>query len=173
MGPPADVEFSTMNLTKYLLAALLALALAACGSSDPKDLIKEGNTALGSNDSATALAKFDEALKSLKEGDALYLDARLGKIEALIAGEPKKAAAEFLELSAKFPDKVGNKEFIYMGGKMVSAHQYLDAIDLVHNGIKRAGGEAPALMVMIDRIKKEAASDKAVSDKLKGLGYTN
>ncbi len=162
-----------MYLTKYLLAALFAFALAACGSTDPKDLIKEGNSALGSNDSATALAKFGEALKTLKEGDLLYIDARLGKVEALIAGQPKLAAEEFLELSKKFPAKIGDKEFIYMGGKMVSAHQYLDAIDLVHNGIQRAGGEKPKLMAMIDRIKKEAASDNAVSDKLKGLGYTN
>ncbi len=162
-----------MNLTKYVLAALFAFALAACGSTDPKELVKEGNTALGSNDSGLALAKFDEALKALKEGDTLYLDARIGRVEALIAGQPKLAAEEFLELSKKFPAKIGDKEFIYMGGKMVSAHQYLDAVDLVHSGILRAGGEKPKLMAMIDRIKKEAASDKAVSDKLAGLGYTN
>ncbi len=74
-------------------------------------------------------------------------------------------------MTKEFPEKIGDKQFIYMSGKMVSARQYLDAIDLVHNGIQRAGGEAPALMVFIERIKKEAANDKGVNDKLKSLGY--
>lgn len=160
-----------MNLTKNLLAGLLALSLIACGSSDPKALVKEGYAALNSNQSDVALGKFDEALKELKKEDPDYLEARMGVVEAHIAGQPKQATEQFLALSKEMPDKVGDKQFIYIGGKMVSARQYLDAIDLVHSGLERAGGESPALMAMIDRIKKEAANDKAVSDKLKGLGY--
>jgi hypothetical protein len=162
-----------MSLMKSISAVLLTALLFACGSPDPKTLISDGHKALGAGDSKTAQAKFTEALKSLKPEDAQYIDAKLGLVEALIDSEPKKATDEFLSLAAAFPKAVTEKEFAFIGGQMVSKHKYLDAIDLVHAGIKRAGGESPGLMVQIERIKKEAASDKAVNDKLKGLGYTN
>jgi hypothetical protein len=159
-----------MNLAKTLTTVLFALALAAC-SSDPKELVDAGYEALNSGRSADALAKFDEALGSLKPEDALYVDAKLGVVESLISGEPKKAADEFLALSKEQPERVGEKQFVYISGKMVSARKYMEAIDLVHDGIKRAGGESPELMAQIELIKKNAANDKGVNDKLRSLGY--
>jgi hypothetical protein len=160
-----------MNLTKYFLAVLALFALVACGSSDPKTLVKEGQTALGSGDSGKALGKFDEALKQLKPADQLYKDAKLGRAEALIPSDPKKTVDEFMKLVNEMPEKIGPKDFLWMSGQMISAHKYLEAIDLVENGRKREGGKSPELMARIERIKKEAANDKAVSDKLRGLGY--
>ena len=162
-----------MSPTKSIAPLLLSGLLLACGSSDPKTLIGEGNKALGSSDFKTAQSKFTEALKELKPGDAAYIEAKLGLVQALIQAEPKKATAEFLALATQCPGQVGEKDFDFIGGQMVSAHKYLDAIDLVDAGIKRAGGESPKLKLQMSRIKKEAASDKAVSDKLAGLGYTN
>jgi hypothetical protein len=162
-----------MSPMKAIAAALLSTLLFACGSSDPESLIKAGHEAQGKAQSKEALAKFEEALKTLKPGDALYVEAKLGAIEACIADDPKKATDEFLALAAALPDQIDEKKFVYIGGQMVSAQKYSEALDLVHAGIKRSGGESPALMLQIDRIRKESVNDKAVSDKLKGLGYTN
>ncbi|MEO6710859.1 MAG: hypothetical protein ABIP42_14865 [Planctomycetota bacterium] len=148
----------------------MTVLLVACGSSDSKTLIIDGHKAQGSGDSKTAEAKFDEALKGLKPGDPLYIEARLGRIEALIAKDAKLAKDEFLALAAS-TDLVVERDFTFIGGQMVSAHKYLEALDLVHTGIQRAGGESPQLMVQIDRIKKEAAADSAVRNALASLGY--
>ncbi len=160
-----------MSPMKSIAAVLLLALLFACGSSDPKSLISEGNAALGSSDFKTAQSKFTEALKTLKPGDAQYIDAKLGLVEALIPDAPNKSNEEFLALSAAFPAKVGEKEFVHVSGLMVSARKYIEAIALITAGIKRAGGESPQLMLQIERIKKEAINDKAVNDALKGLGY--
>jgi len=154
-----------------LIAALAAGALLSCGSSDPKTLVTEGHTAQGKGDSKAAEAKFQEALKSLKPDEPLYVEARLGIVEAMIATDAKKAADEFFALEKTCPGKIGEKEFLFIGSQMVSAKKYLEAVDLLHQGIQRAGGKSPTLLVQIDRIKKEAASDKAVNDKLHSLGY--
>ncbi|HTF87747.1 MAG TPA: hypothetical protein VK843_05015 [Planctomycetota bacterium] len=155
---------------KSISAFLMTVLLVACGSSDPKTLVSDGHKAQGSGDSKTAEAKFTEALEELKPGDALYIEAKLGRIEALIAKDAKLAKDEFLTLAAS-TDMVGEKDFTYIGGQLVSAHKYLEALDLVHKGIQRAGGESPALMVQIERIKKEAAADAAVGKELASLGY--
>jgi len=160
-----------MSAMKPVLVVLLSAVLFACGSSDPKTLISEGHAAQGKGDSKTAQARFTEALKGLKPGDAAYIDAKLGLVEALISNEPKKATAEFLALATEFPKQVGEKEFAFVGGQMVSAKKYMDAIDLVDAGIKRAGGNAPTLKAQMERIQKENVNDAAVNDKLKGLGY--
>ena len=176
MGSAATVaanalDLQSMSPMKSICAILLTSLLFACSSSDPKTLIKEAHTAQGSGDSATAQKKYNEALKELKPGDELFIEAKIGLVEAQIRADAKKATADFLELAKAYPAKVNEKEFVFIGGQMVSAKQYLDAIDLLHEGIKKAGGESPNLMVQINRIKKEAASDKAVNDKLAGLGY--
>lgn len=156
---------------RLLAAAVLATVLVACGSSDPKTLIAEGQKALGSGDSTTALAKFTEASAALKPGDAQFLDAKMGMIEALVPTATKQATDEFLALAKSFPDQIGEKQFIYIGGQMISSRKYLEAIALIDAGIKRFGPEATDLRSMIERIKQEAANDKGVIDALAGLGY--
>jgi len=154
-----------------LIAALAVSALLSCGSSDPKSLVSAGHTAQGNGNSKEAEAKFKEALKSLKPEDPLYFEARLGVVEALIATDAKGAAAEFFELDKACPGKIGEKQFEFIGGQMVSAKKYADAVEFVHQGIVRAGGESPGLMAQIERIKKEGRNDKAANDALHSLGY--
>ncbi len=160
-----------MKKLNLMLAGLLAFTLFACGSPEPKALVKDGYAALGAGDSVKALANFNAALADLKPENGLYLDAKMGVVEALMPNSPKEAVAEFLVLAKAFPAKIGEKQFINTSGKMVSAGQFSDAVDLVHQGIQMAGGESPTLMAMIERIKKEGASDKGAIDKLQGLGY--
>lgn len=155
-----------------LTVALLLSALCACSDADPKELIAQGQRALGANDPATALEKFTEAAGALKPEDPMFVEAQLGCVEAKLIQDPKGATAQFVDLATRHADRIDEKVYISIGGQMISARHYLDAIDLVDSGIKRFGkGESPALVVLIERIKKEAASDSAVSDKLKGLGY--
>lgn len=156
--------------SSLLLAALIATTLVAC-SQEPAELVSEGQSALNSGKSADALGKFDEALKDLKAEDALWVDAKLGRIEALIDAQPAKAVEELLALAQEKPTQFGDKQIVYVSGKLVSARKYSEAIDLVHQSIQRAGGEAPALMAQIELIKKNAANDKGAIDKLAGLGY--
>ncbi|MBK8177511.1 MAG: hypothetical protein IPK67_01105 [Planctomycetes bacterium] len=159
-----------MNLKQSVSAVLIALALAAC-NSDPQELINEGLAALNSGKSADALEKFDKALGQLKPEDALYVDAKLGLVESMIEGQPKQAADELLALAKSHPAQFGEKQIVYISGKMVSARKYVEAVDLVHESIQRAGGESPALMAQIELIKKNGANDKGANDKLKSLGY--
>lgn len=155
-----------------VLAVLLLSALCACSGGDPKELIGEGQRALSVQDSDLALAKFSEAASALKPGDPLFAEAQLGCVEAKLIKDPKAATAQFLELASKHADVISEKTYISIGGQMIGARHYMDAITLVDSGIKRFGkGESPALMQLIDRIKKEAANDSAVNDALKGLGY--
>jgi len=161
-----------MISTRFLTSAALALALAACGDSDPQTLIADGNKALNTNDPNTALEKFSEAATALKPGDPQYLDAKLGVVEALVPTDAQKASDEFMALVTSFPDQVGEKQFIQVGGRMITERKYLEAIALIDKGIKRAGGESPKLHALMKRIEQEAANDKGVIDALKGLGYT-
>lgn len=156
---------------RLLAAAALAVVLVACGNSDPKTLIAEGNKALTSGDSAAALEKFNEAVTLLKPTDGQFLDAKMGVIEALIAKEPQRAADELKLLANAQPEKIGSKQFIYVGGQMVSARQYEPAVKLIHEGIQRYSADAPALKKVMERIKQEAANDKGANDLMRSLGY--
>jgi hypothetical protein len=162
-----------MNVTRYLVATALAAVLCACGSSDPKTLVADGQRDLNTNKPELALKSFNKAVEGLKPEDPLYFEARMGVVESLATIEPKRSAEEFLVLAKTFPEQIGQKQFIQLSGRMINARKYLEAIDLVHSGILRYGAEAQKLHEMIARIKKEAAKDKDVNDKLAGLGYTN
>ena len=158
---------------KFIAAILLLPMLIACGPADPTALISEGHRALSSSDSATAQAKFTEALTVLHSGDAQFVEAKLGLVEARIRGEPKQAGLDFLALVDTSPSQMGEKEFVYIAGQMVSAHKHSEAIDLITAGIKRSGPKSPKLMLLIERIKKEAVvdNDTEAIKKLKTVGY--
>lgn len=160
-----------MTKLHIVAAAVLSLVLLACGSSDPNDLIAAGHKSLSSGNSKDALDKFTKAAEGLEPSDPQFIEAKLGMVEALIPEHPAKATEEFLSLGKVFPEQVGEKEFIFMGGQMVNSKKYLEALDLVDSGIKRFGAESTKLHAMIDRIKMEAASDSGVNDKLKSMGY--
>ena len=133
-----------------------ALLLASCGSSDPKALVKEGYAALGSGQSDVALAKFDEALTALRPEDQQYLDANMCALEALIASDPVRARERFLALSQACPDKVGEKEFLYLSDRFAGARKFDSAFALLDACKQRAGSESAALVAMRDRLKKQS-----------------
>jgi hypothetical protein len=156
-----------------ICAVALALALAGCGSSSPQDLIREGNQALGSGDSKGALEKFRDALAGLKDGDADYVQAKLGEIEAMIEIDAVKAKDEFLAFAGSHPEAVGEDKYLYIGGQMRSKHKFDPAIDLLDAGIKKYGAEAVKLKAAMQQIARDAknAGDEGAQSKLKGLGY--
>lgn len=156
---------------QWVLGVLVGLSLIGCDPSGPDQWIASGHSSLNSGDAQTALASFQEAAAALEPSDPRFLDAKLGVVEALIRAEPIRAREEFLALSTSFPEQVGQKQFEYMGGLMVSSKQYMEASKLVHNGIQRFGPEATKLRAMIDRIQQESVNDSAVQDALVGLGY--
>ncbi|HTF87748.1 MAG TPA: hypothetical protein VK843_05020 [Planctomycetota bacterium] len=158
---------------KAIALLLVCTLLGACDSAEPSKLVSEGNRAIGSGDFEVARSKFSAALESLKAGDSEFLDASLGLVEALITTDPAMASQQFLALADACPNLVGEKQYNYIGGQMVSARKYLEAISLLEVGIVRSGGESPVLMMQVGRIQKEAAHIPAVRSKLEGLGYGN
>jgi len=160
-----------MISTRLLAAAALAAVLSACGDSDPQSLIADGNKALNTNDPNTALEKFTEAATALKPGDPQYLDAKLGVVEALVPTDAQKASDEFMALVTSFPDQVGEKQFIQVGGRMITERKFDEAAKLIDKGIKRADGESPKLHALIERIKQAAANDSNARNALQQTGY--
>jgi len=156
---------------KILPSILSALLFAACGSSDPKTLIREGQAAQGAGNSELAQAKFNAALKDLTPGEQVYIDAKMGLVVALIATQPKKAEADLLALADDYPRMVGEKELVYVVSQMVSAHKYQEALELVQTGTQRAGGESPKLQQQVERVRKAAATDSQAANALDSLGY--
>ncbi|MEO6710858.1 MAG: hypothetical protein ABI054_12745 [Planctomycetota bacterium] len=155
-----------------VIALLLACALlGACESSDPSKLVSEGQRAIGSGNFEAARSKFSAALESLKAGDSQFFDASLGLVESLITSDPAQASQSFLALADACPELIGEEQYNYIGGQMVSARKYLEAISLLEAGIVRSGGDSPVLMLQVGRIRKEAGNIPEVGSALHGLGY--
>lgn len=150
-----------------LFAALLAFAIAACAPT-AGELIADGQTALRSGHSAEALGKFDEALKLLRPEDAFWVDAMLGRIEALIDGQAAKAVRELLALARERPAQFGEKQIVYFNALLVDAHKYKEAIDLVSVSLQLAGGESPGLLEQAESIKRNAAMVPGAKSNLLG-----
>jgi hypothetical protein len=151
-------------------AFALALLAAACGSSDPVALIAEGHTALGFNDAKSAQLKFEAALRELQPGCSEYIGAKLGVIRAKIPSDGGAARNDFMELAAGYPNSIGETEFVFIGGQMVSARKFDDAVKLLQSGTK-IHGESPTLMAQIDRVRKEAMHDPDAARALRSCGY--
>jgi hypothetical protein len=159
-------------MKKILMASILVLPLlsAACGDASAADLTGEARQALNSGDSATALKKFEQALKQLQATDEGYLEAKLGAIEARIPIDAEAAKDEFLELAKASPDTVGPRDYSFIGGHMANKAAWNQAVDVVHAGIQRYGEDAK-LKALLENIKVQAKSNPELSDKLAGLGY--
>lgn len=164
------------TLRACCLALGLILTLGACGgSSDPETLVREGNTELGSGNGEAALAKFDAALATLEPTSELWMDAKLGRIDALILVDAAKAKSEFLDLAGTREADIGESEFVLYGGRMSSEKRFDEAIDVLDAGVKRFGKESTKLMAALEKVKRDATAAGASDalDKLSGLGYTN
>ena len=158
------------------MALGLTLTLVACGgSSDPETLVREGNTELGSGNGSAALAKFDAALEAVEPTAETWMDAKLGRIEALIFVDAPRAKSEFLELARTRESDVDESKFVEFGGKMSSEKKFDQAIDVLDAGVQRFGKESAKLMAALDKVKRDATAAGASEalNKLSGLGYTN
>ncbi|HTF87749.1 MAG TPA: hypothetical protein VK843_05025 [Planctomycetota bacterium] len=150
-------------------ATLAALLIVGCGLASPKDLISEGHRAIDSGNSTLAQSKFTEALKTLKPGDAQFIEARIGIAEAWIAADAKKAREEFLTLASQYPNQVEEKDFAFVGAQMLSAGKYSDAIGVLSASQARFGGASPELDALIERLKSEEVSTEQEHEPLTTL----
>jgi len=155
----------------FLAAALLA---AACGSSDPAELVKQGNTQLNSGDSKAALASYEKAIDAIGSDrtHASYKRAHEGAAEALITTDAKAATTRFLELARDVPAQVTDKDFNIFGAKLAGSRHYLEAIDVMDAGLK-AHSESAILHTFKDQLVEDAnsAGDSAAIEKLAKMGY--
>ena len=162
-----------MRLTTALLA-LLPLATACGSSSDPAELTSTASRAISTGDFATAKADFDAALEAIGE-DAQhpdYLRAKMGAIEARTKDEAKAAVSMFLALHKKLPDKVTAADFNLIGGRLGSAGNFDEAIELASAG-KAAFPDSSHLDTLVQQLG-DAAQASGSSEALKmleGLGY--
>ncbi|MEO6710857.1 MAG: hypothetical protein ABI054_12740 [Planctomycetota bacterium] len=136
-------------------AILLALLLVGCAPASPQTLISEGHAAIGSGDSRRAQCRFSEALKKLRPGEDQFIEASLGLIEALIKTDVERAQSEFMTLATTSPDRIGEKEIMFLAGYMLSANMEEAAIELVTSGFDRFGADSLVLKAMLARIKRE------------------
>ena len=156
------------NPTRLLSLALLALA-ACGGSSDPRALVSEANTALGNRDYATAVSKFDAALAGAKDA-ALIRDAKLGRCEALAYTDASRAQSEFLALAGA--ETVDYSSYNSVAVALTSESKFEEAIAILSQGMAKYPAEK-RFEKLRDKIGDAAknAGDSGALSALAGLGY--
>jgi len=167
-----------MRIANLFLA--LPILLASCGgSSDPAELTKSGEIALGSKDSASAAESFDSALSSIG-GDTshpMFMRAKLGLAEAIAKSDPKKSQGILAELQKALPGKLSAKDFIRVMNQMAESSAE-DAITVTAETLKTALASFPAAKVQLDAVgqylakKAAAAGNEEGANAMAGLGYT-
>ena len=160
------------------LLALAPLASSCGSSSDPDQLTRDGELALGTNDFAAARASFGGALDSLPEGDSdpldpLFLRAKLGWIEATAASDPATAATELVALHEAAPGAVSDRDFSRIAGRMPASAEGRGAAKDLLAAAKQANPASGYLDALGERLAREArdVGDDGVLDALGGLGY--
>jgi hypothetical protein len=154
------------------LLALLPLA-AACGGSDPVQLTDEGVQALNAGDASGALAKLDQALAKLPEGDPDWQRAAIERLRALARVDPARASSETATLGRVHPQALEAADYETVAGELRARRAYLEATEVLELGIAQHP-ESPKLQALVKQIGDEAQSAGDTSgalDKLKGLGY--
>lgn len=167
-----------MRIAPLLLA--LPILLASCGgSSDPAELTKSGEAALGSKNSASAAEDFDAALSAMGSDTShpMYLRAKLGLAEAIAKSDPKQSQGVLMELQEAMPGKLSAKDFIRVMNQMAESSTE-EAIEVTAETLKTALASFPDAKAQLDAVghylakKAAAAGDKEGSSALDGLGYT-
>lgn len=160
--------------TSTALLLSLALLLPACGGSDPAELTHSGNAALGSGDFEGALADFEGALAAIGSDTSHpeYVRAKLGAIEAETKLDPAKAKVDFLKLADALPERVNDRDFNRIGGRLGDAGHIGEAIALAEAGKERYPDSAH-LDTLIERLgdQAKAGGDSEALEALRGLGY--
>ena len=157
-----------------LLVAAGGLAACGAGSSDPNEAIDAGYQALGAQDFAAAEKDFAAALDALG-GDTShpsYVKAKLGAIQAACRTDAERAKSELLALAAALPDRVTERTYADVAGRLGDAKSFKQAIAVLAAGKERFP-ESAALDGIGNQLAKqaEAADDPESQKALAGLGY--
>jgi len=162
-----------------LFLVLAPLLVVSCGgSSDPSELTDEGNRALGSGDFAAAQTAFEGALEAIGDdsGHALYLEAKLGAIEAMTKADPGTALADLKALAAAQADKVTDRDFSRIASSMGMNDHLDEAIELLGFAMKTYE-DSESLDKQVKALGDKAAAkaaetgDNSALEAIKGLGY--
>jgi hypothetical protein len=158
------------------LALALLLPLAACGggSTDPKALTQEGQSALQGGDYAQALERFDAAAEVAPESEPTWLQARLGSIRAQAHGAPEAAKDSFLTLAQKVGDRLKIGDYTSVASELASVEGGIAQAAYVADAAKKAfPDQAKKVEEFIQKLiaQAKASGDAAGLGALKGLGY--
>jgi hypothetical protein len=154
------------------LGSFLLLLVAACGSdSDTEALVRQGYTRLNSGDAAGGIACFDRALVALASSDPQYLEASMGRFQALARVEPERVAPELVQRADSEPECFGPEEFRFVAGHLRMAEHHTQAVQLLDVAIQRFDDDEKLLdeMRITEQSAKRVGDDKALEE-LKKMG---
>ena len=154
--------------------ALLTLLAACGGESTPAEATDAGYRALGSRDFTSAEADFELALKAIGADTAhpTYVKAKLGSIQAACETDATRAQSELIDLAAAMPDKVTERTYADIAGRLGDAGSFDEAVALLEAG-KQRFPESATLDGLGRKLHKQAekAGASGALDALSGLGY--
>lgn len=161
-----------MRLPIALVAALVLVTPGCGGGSDPAALSQEGFQELGAGDFEAAEHSFAKALEGMDSSHADYLRVRLGHVEAQARIAPARAKDEFLALATAMKDKVTDRHYNQVGGRLADAGAFPEATAVLEAGLA-AFPESKALADLRKSLgdRAKASGDSGALDALKGLGY--
>ena len=155
--------------TSTALLLALSMTLASCGEGDVK---ASAVSALQSGDWGKAAADFEKAMNAAEAGSDEYVALAVDRCKALAHTDAEGAKNLLIEIASAHSDKVREKDYSLVASEMVSARNFVPAIHMLDDGIKRYP-EAPKLQQLIEKIKVEAekGGDSETMSALQGLGY--
>lgn len=179
LGGPANASARTIASARvgartHALAAAFAFALlcASCSQKNAQELADAGNLALGRSDWGTAIESFEAAAAAAEPGSDAFIACKLGECEAWCGVDGERAATAFLELASQQGERVGQREYVFLIGKLSAARSYGAATRVLDAGLKRFPTDAK-----LDELGKSLAQaaanagNEAATKDLRGLGY--
>ncbi|HVS08932.1 MAG TPA: hypothetical protein VMS76_03590 [Planctomycetota bacterium] len=151
---------------------LAALALAACGASDPVEMNDQGAAALNRGDPKAALELFGGAAAALDPESEQGKRAILGQVEALVALDPPRARDTFLAYARAQPAQLEPRDYRRVASQLTGGRHFLEAIDVIQAGdLAHPGDEMIRKMITVIGEEAKMADAPDALNKLKGLGY--
>ena len=172
-GPEQGYD-RAMRPSNHRTAALFlaAIALAACGASDPIEMNNRGAEALNRGDPKAALELFGGAAAALPPESEQGKRAALGQVEALVALDPPRARDTFLAYARAHPAQLEPRDYRRVAGQLTGGRHFLEAIDVIQAGdLAHPGDETIGKMITLIGEEAKKADSPAALQKLKGLGY--
>jgi hypothetical protein len=155
------------------LGSLLLLVAAACGSdSDSDALVRQGYTRLNSGDAAGGIECFDRALVALAPSDPQYLEASMGRFQALARVAPERVTQELVQSADAEPACFGADEFRFVAGHLRMAEHHTQAVQLLDVAIQRFDDDEKLLAEMsITEQEAKRVGDSKALEELRRMGY--